>query len=132
MPTSAKQAECTIQRFYLYLLPCINLAHQQDAKKTMDMFVQFMDLLVKSDFALNSKITSFLHAFNAMQNGLKAHVFKTLVSLCQKEGQLEILVHRARNVEQESATWKLTDDERKDLYLSVAQSLDASNDDGAF
>lgn len=39
--------------------------------------------------------------FNATEQGLKAYVFKTLVALCQKEGQLDILVQRARNVEQE-------------------------------
>lgn len=33
---------------------------------------------------------------------------------------------------QETETWTLTPDERKDLYLSVAQSLDAVSDDAAF
>jgi hypothetical protein len=36
--------------------------------------------------------------YNATQGGLKAYVFKSLVTLCQKEGQIEILVMRARNV----------------------------------
>jgi hypothetical protein len=56
-------------------------------------------LLADSKTALNHKVTSLLHMFNAMQKGLKAYVFKTLVALCQREGQLEILVQRARNVE---------------------------------
>lgn len=99
LPTSAKKCECTIQRFFLYLLPCVNIAYKQDDTQTMEVFVKFVDLLCQSDFALSAKITSFLHMYNATSQGLKAYVFKTLVSLCQKEGQLDILVQRARNVE---------------------------------
>jgi hypothetical protein len=70
--------------------------------------------------------------YNSTQKGLKALVFKTLVSLCQREGQLDIIVQKARNVEHEQAQWELTADERKDLFLSVAQSLESAKDDGAF
>ena len=35
-------------------------------------------------------------------------------------------------MEQEQASWQLTTDERKALYKSVAQSLDAANDEGTF
>lgn len=70
--------------------------------------------------------------FNATEQGLKAYVFKTLVTLCHKEGQLDILVQRARNVELEQAQWQLTVDERKDLFLSVAKCLEDAKDDGAF
>jgi len=79
-----------------------------------------VDLLSTSEVGLNTKITSFLHMFNATEAGLKAYVFKSLVSLCQREGQLDIMVQRARNIEQEQAPWELTVDERKDLFLSVA------------
>lgn len=54
------------------------------------------------------------------------------MNLCQKEGQLEILVQKARAVESDSADWELLPEERKDLLLSIAQILDADNDDGAF
>jgi len=42
------------------------------------------------------------------------------------------MVTRARNIETEQATWNLTSDERKELFLTVALSLDACNDEGAF
>lgn len=82
LPTSTKKAECTIMRFYLYLLPVVNLAIKQNAKEAGDIFTKFVDLLSTSNVALNTKITSFLHMFNATHNGLKAYVFKTLVTLC--------------------------------------------------
>jgi hypothetical protein len=49
-----------------------------------------------------------------------------MVTLCQKEGQLDILIQKARNIEADSANWSLTTDERKDLYFSVAKSLDSA------
>jgi hypothetical protein len=70
--------------------------------------------------------------YNSTQEGMKAQVFKTLVEVCQQEGQIDILIQRARAVEQESSSWNLSTEEKKDLYLSVAQSLDAVNDEGAF
>ena len=63
---------------------------------------------------------------------MKAQVFKTLVDVCQQENQIEILIQRARAVEQESSSWNLNTEEKKDLYFSVAKSLDAVNDEGAF
>ncbi len=119
-------------RFFLYLLPVINIALQSDRKVATDIFTQFVELLSGSGVALGTKITSFLHMYNSTQKGLKAFVFKTLVSLCQREGQLDIIVQKARNVEHEQAQWELTADERKDLFLSVAQSLESAKDDGAF
>jgi hypothetical protein len=70
--------------------------------------------------------------FNSTSKGLKALVFKTLVKLCQEEGSLDIIVQKARSVEKDSADWDLSLDEKKDLLLSIARSLDAEGDDGAF
>ena len=41
-------------------------------------------------------------------------------------------MQRARTVERECENWGLTLDEKKDLLLSVAQTLDKVNDEGAF
>lgn len=81
---------------------------------------------------LHSKVTSFLQIFNATQGGLKAYIFKTFVRILQQAGQLEIMAQRARNIEQEQQSWNLSYDEKKELYLSVAQSLDSAGDEGAF
>lgn len=82
--------------------------------------------------SINAKVVTFLQMYNSTQEGMKAQVFKTLVEVCQQEGQIDILIQRARAVEQESSSWNLSTEEKKDLYLSVAQSLDAVNDEGAF
>lgn len=75
LPVSAKQADCTLLRFYLYLLPVVNLALVQNEKATKDIFIEFVNLLTASSAAINHKITSLLHMFNAMHKGLKAYVF---------------------------------------------------------
>jgi len=75
-----------MMRFFLYLLPVINIALQSDRKVATDIFTQFVELLLGSGVALGTKITSFLHMYNSTHKGLKAFVFKTLVSLCQREG----------------------------------------------
>lgn len=41
-------------------------------------------------------------------------------------------MQRARNVENEQLQWELTADERKDLFLNVAKSLEDAQDEGAF
>jgi hypothetical protein len=39
LPVSVKQADCTLLRFYLYLLPVVNLALSQNEKATKDIFI---------------------------------------------------------------------------------------------
>ena len=41
-------------------------------------------------------------------------------------------MQKARSVEKDSIDWNLSADEKKDLLLSIANSLDAEGDDGAF
>ena len=48
LPVSSKQADCTLLRFYLYLLPVVNLALVQNEKATKDMFIEFVNLLTDS------------------------------------------------------------------------------------
>lgn len=49
LPISVKKSECTIQRFFLYLLPVINLALEQNPKEAKDLFVKYVDLLANSE-----------------------------------------------------------------------------------
>jgi hypothetical protein len=37
LPVSNKKIECTLPRFFLYLLPCVQLAEKQDGKKTKEI-----------------------------------------------------------------------------------------------
>lgn len=41
-------------------------------------------------------------------------------------------MQKARSIEKDSVDWNLSADEKKDLLLSIANSLDAEGDDGAF
>jgi hypothetical protein len=70
--------------------------------------------------------------YNATTKGLKALSFTVLLNLLQAEGCFDIIVQRARAIDQDSKNWDLTADERKELLLSVAKNLDAERDDGAF
>lgn len=38
LPISSKKAECTVQRFMLYLLPAINFAAQEEYTTTKKLF----------------------------------------------------------------------------------------------
>lgn len=39
LPISIKKSECTIQRFFLYILPVINLAIEENPKEAKDLFI---------------------------------------------------------------------------------------------
>jgi len=73
----------------------------------------------------------FSNNFGA-ENGLKALVFEELINLTSREGSLSIVAEHARKIEQESKEWKLTEDERRSLFKTVAVALDKANDEGAF
>lgn len=121
LPVSNKKIECTLPKFFLYLLPCVQLAEKQDATKTKEIMGQFIELLSNAaNVNLHTKVTSFLQMYNATQDGMRALVFMAFVKILQKENQLEIMVQRARNIEQEQASWNLTSEERKELFLTVA------------
>ena len=75
-----------------------------------------------------------LHLYNNFgdENGLKALVFEEIINLCSQEDSLSIIVERARRIEQDSKEWRLTDEERRSLYKTVADALDKEGDQGAF
>jgi hypothetical protein len=117
LPISTKQAECTIQRFMLYLLPVFNLAYNIDAKQAHQIVSDFSKILIKCpNFSVQSKVTSLLHMYNACQKGIKALIFIRLTKLCSDEGCFDILSSRARDVVREQEPWELTIDEQKELY----------------
>ena len=122
LPEKAKKDNLTLSRFVLYLLPVIQMAFKEkdSEKPTKEAVAKLVDLICGSKSTLTTKINILLYMFNATTHGMKANVFRAMVELCQREGQLEILNQKARNVVAESESWQLTGDERKNLYLSVA------------
>ena len=130
LDTSIKRVDCTIQRFYLLLMPLIAMAEETNYDKVKSMTQQFIEALLESDFSLNVKISALVQLYNSVsaRKGLKAYAFEKLVELCAKENCLEIMIGKARTIVDESKEWDLTDDERRSLYRTVARSLDQQND----
>ena len=127
LPTSIKQAECTIQRFFLLLWPLLNLAETGDYDKAKSLTLAFVNLLVESDvYALKIKVDSLVQLYNSVHTntGIKSFSFERLIDLCLLENCCDIVVERARKIVIESATWNLTKEERRSLYKSSARALD--------
>lgn len=92
-----------------------------------------MDLLVHSEkLSVPNKLTNLLYAYNATKGALKASVFIKLLQLTASEGCFDILEQRARAVVKDSTDWIISTEERRELYLTVAQVLISQNDHGAF
>ena len=132
LPTSIKHVDCSIQRFYLLLMPLIAMAEDTKGQygKAKEFAQQFTEILLESGYSLNIKINALVQLYNSVRStsGLKAYAFEKLVELCTKESCLEIMIGKARTIVEESKEWDLTVDERRSLYRTVARSLDQQND----
>lgn len=126
LPTSVRQAECTIQRFYLLLMPLLNMAEGANYEKTKTLASQFFSLLVDSQYSLKIKVDALVQLYNSVHNntGVKAIAFEQLVELCLKENCCDIIVERARKIVDDSASWNLTKEERRQLYQKIGRVLD--------
>ena len=71
-----------------------------------------------------------LHIFSIFDehSPLKGVVFQRLFELCDKNGQLKIIVENLKKVEEISKEWTMSLDERRDLYRSCAVILDRNNE----
>ena len=57
LPTSIRQAECTIQRFYLFIWPLLNLAETGDYQRAKNLTDRFVSILCdESDYSLKIKV----------------------------------------------------------------------------
>ena len=130
LATSAKHVDCTIQRFYLLLMPLIAMVEETNYTAAKELAASFTEILLESSFALSIKINALVQLFNTVgeKSGLKAYAVEQLVSLCAAEGCLEIMVNKARSVVTDSKDWTLTPIERRSLYKTVAQALDEHHD----
>jgi hypothetical protein len=58
LPTSTKQSEFTIQRFYLFILPLFGLLHALKPQQAVDSFKKCFTVLLSSSFNLNIKFSA--------------------------------------------------------------------------
>jgi len=70
-----------------------------------------------------------LHIFSIFdeRSSLKGVVFQRLFELCDKNDQLKIIVENLKKIEEISAEWVMSVEERRELYRSCAASLDRNN-----
>ena len=130
LQTSTKHADCTIQRFYLLLMPLISMAEETNYKTAKAIASAFIELLLESGYSLRIKVEVLVQLYNSVHSnsGLKSYAFEKLVELCTNENCLEIMIGKAREIVADSKDWNLTVEERRSLYRTVARSLDQQND----
>ena len=59
---------------------------------------------------------------------MKSLTFQRLFELCDKNGQLKIIVENLKKIEEISQDWKLSTEERRVLLKSCAHALDRNNE----
>ena len=130
LQTSAKHVDCTIQRFYLLLMPLLAMVEESSYAAAKELASEFTRILLEAGFSLSIKINALVQLHNTVgkRSGLKAYAVEQLVSLCASESCLEIMVNKARSVVADSKDRDLTPEERRSLYKTVAQALDKHND----
>ena len=57
LPVSLKEADCTIARFYLLLMPLLTLVETENQDRAKELTTGFFDMLLNSEYSLNIKIT---------------------------------------------------------------------------
>ena len=127
LPTSVKQAECTVQRFFLFLWPLLNMAESGNYDKAKELTVKFVDLMLhESQYSLKIKIDSLVQLYSSVHtnSGIKSLAFEKLIQVCLEAQTTDIIVQRAREIATESANWNLKVAERRSLYQTVGRALD--------
>jgi len=137
LPTSHKSASLTIQRAVLLVLPLLKSqegrvakgkASYADLKRTTLGFCEMLE--GAAEYPLSIKVNSVLHIFSIFdeKSAFKGLVFQRLFELCDKHGQLKIIVENLKKVEEISREWAMSLDERRELYRSCAVTLDRNNE----
>ena len=57
-------------------------------------------------------------------SGIKSYAFEKLIELCLRESCSDIVVDRARKIVKDSASWNLSNAERRQLFKVVGRALD--------
>ena len=130
LPTSVRQAECTIQRFFLLLWPLLNIVESGNYDQAKSLTKQFVSLLCdQSDFSLKIKVDCLIQLYNSVHTntGIKSFAFSKLVNLTAQNDSFDIIAEKAKTIVKDSASWNLTRDERRELYQAVGRTLDTKN-----
>ena len=53
-------------------------------------------------------------------SGIRAYAFEKMLSVCMDSNCMEIMIERARQIVDVSKAWKLSTEERRDLYDKTA------------
>ena len=81
LPISIKQADCTIARFYLLLMPLFNAAETGNYKETKQLAANFISLLLGSEYSVQIKINCLVQLYNSVltESGIKSYAFEQLL-----------------------------------------------------
>lgn len=111
-------------------MPLLNLVEGDNYNKAKELTTHFFDILLNSDYSLNIKITGLVQLYNSgkTDSGFKALAMERLILLCKKNGKVDIIIERARQILDISKDWNLTNEERRSLYKTVANTLDSQDD----
>lgn len=118
------------------VLPLLKSQERKASKdtKTYDelkaVTLEYTKLIEESEYPLSIKVNSVLHIFSIFEekSALKGVVFQRLFELCDKNGQLKIIVENLKKIEEISRDWAMSLDERRSLYRSCALTLDRNNE----
>jgi hypothetical protein len=106
---------------------------KKDAKvyeELKSVTLEYAQLIEDSEYPLPVKVNSVLHLFSIFdeRSALKGVLFQRLFEICERNGQLKIVVENLKKVEEISRDWALSLEERRNLYRSCALTLDRNNE----
>lgn len=120
-------------------MPCFKFFETEDkeGKKSKDALEKWFKLVKAHPIInLNTMFETMLNLYLVLssETSLKSQVFISMMLFLSEHGQLEqVMITQVRQVHELSADWKITKEERKNLYFTAAQVLEKANDfTGAF
>lgn len=120
----------------LLILPLLKSQEKQAAKDPRSyedlkrVTIDYCKLVEDSEFPLSIRVNSVLHIFSIFneRSALKGVCFQRLFELCDKNGQLKIIIENLKKIEEISSEWAMSQQERRELYRSCAVALDKNDE----